>query len=102
MAKNENCHHQENRRSCKCPHKYLADAPAESVLRQQQWSTDFTRIWDKQQESKRYEVNLSRDQRYRIVHRYKSAPDTKTSHSDKGLSYNGKRQNRGGGKCGDR
>ena len=68
MAKKENCHHQENRRGCKGPNKNLADAPAESVLGQQQSRTELTRIWDKQQERKRYKVNFPRDQRYRIDH----------------------------------
>ena len=67
MAKKENGHHQKNRLGCKSPNKNLADAPAESVLRQQP-TTDPTRIWDKQQKSKRYKVNFPRDQRYRVDH----------------------------------
>src|SRR4029077_10532416 len=101
MGKEENCHHQDDRRGRKCPNKDLADTPAEPVRWQQEPGTDLPRIWDQEQESKRSKINLPCYQCYRVDRCKKSASETKDGAGAKGSSRSDKFPNRDGGESGD-
>ena len=102
MAKQQDCHHQENRRGRKGPNENLADAPADPVRWQQEPGTDLSHVRDQEQESKRCKVDLPRYQCHGVDHRKKPAADAEDGAGTKGLSRNGMFPQRDGRKSGHR